>query len=1243
MAEPAIPVATKNHARSLHDGGVDDGGSRSHSRNSDATHSYVLSRIETAQAALWRAELTRRILTILIAMMAVGLAWLVLDQWIYSPGTIGRSMFAAGIVFIIIVYGYLRLWPLTHFRISEDYAARALERDHPELGHALSSYVSLRRQRAEHPQGQLAQRVIQSVGNTAASKLRLIVAVPSEATGLVAWWATTIALIAALAAYTLASPKNSVQSVERLLRPMAALEAPKRVRISEVSPGDTEILAGRNLVVAATVANLRRDEPVYFHWVSNLPNSDVASRDSIRLLPSDLGEGPNRFVASVPISHHAQGRRQYRIVAGDANAGPYVVSIRDTPVVQIREAIYDPPAYTGKPRHTSRTGALHGIDGTHVELVATVNRPIVRAVIEFNPRKVGRNIQATAGSRDMQIAADGTTIRYEFPLRLRAGAAIALQDYRLRVWNDADQPNADPIVYPIKIVEDLPPEITIVVPQQSTVDVPINGQQEFEIHAADVDFGLAEIEVEIRRGIDLIARSSLWKDSKGKQGKQVAEYRFRPSRIIVAGRADGLGGARGSGLNVGDELELVAIATDNRIDPNDDMLVAGVTKTPPVRLRITAAIAGQQEKGMGEEETGGENGSKGETGEQGQGEQGQGEQGQGEQGQGEQGQGEQGQGEQGQGEQGQGEQGQGEQGQGEQGQGEQGQGEQGQGEQGQGEQGQGEQGQGEQGQGEQGQGEQGQGEQGQGEQGQGEQGQGEPGQGEPDTGQQGETGSDGAPQSRGENASKGLERDGAESSGSGSDDESASDGEESEGENQTPKGNSKTRTGEQGGSSQSDPSEPPQDDAEAFERIQDYLKQNQQNEQATDSPKGEGQSPSDQSDQGQNGTQQGAAGQSAEKQSEEKFPGEGTRDKPGTGHDGQNQSGEDVEEMGGQSPSDQAQGRRGENASSANNEDGGRDRERDPEVEEGNGGQGKGGDQRSQTTDSTEGDASSSNAESTAGEGGSQDSDGQEGMSREGEGQTPEGQAREGKTGEGKTDELDKSSGNPGEENQSAGDQGDPSSSDAQDGKGADGSRSGAEAMLDTSDSPASKSDQDQSGTSDNSSQANQSGDSIASQEPSEPESSRGGGGSQSSGGSENEPTIDDELPDPVDLEYTKAATDLVLDYLDETRTDPDPDLLQRLKWTEQDLRRFRERWQNVKPVDEGPRSGAASPSEIEEALRSLGMRPPQTTQSSRRDSADALRGLRDSGNRRPAPADVRDAFDAFRRGIGRSSNGTDN
>ena len=108
----------------------------------------------------------------------------------------------------------------------------------------------------------------------------------------------------------------------------------------------------------------------------------------------------------------------------------------------------------------------------------------------------------------------------------------------------------------------------------------------------------------------------------------------------------------------------------------------------------------------------------------------------------------------------------------------------------------------------------------------------------------------------------------------------------------------------------------------------------------------------------------------------------------------------------------------------------------------------------------------------------------------------------------------------------------------------------------------------------------------------------------------------------------------MVLDYLDQTRDAPDRELLEELNWSEADLKRFAERWNKVRSREQSAQPGANR--DVEEALKSLGMRKPSDTTQNRREAADDLRGVRDSGNRRPVPAAHRDAFEAFRRAIGK-------
>ena len=119
-------------------------------------------------------------------------------------------------------------------------------------------------------------------------------------------------------------------------------------------------------------------------------------------------------------------------------------------------------------------------------------------------------------------------------------------------------------------------------------------------------------------------------------------------------------------------------------------------------------------------------------------------------------------------------------------------------------------------------------------------------------------------------------------------------------------------------------------------------------------------------------------------------------------------------------------------------------------------------------------------------------------------------------------------------------------------------------------------------------------------------------------------------------VEYAKKAADMVLDYLEETRDAPDRELLEKLNWTQQDLKRFADRWQNVRELGKAGDADPTASRDVQEALKSLGIRPPSQAGDTVNDSADSLRGIRDSGNRKPPPAAFRDAFDAFRRAVGR-------
>ncbi|WP_149495002.1 hypothetical protein [Roseiconus lacunae] len=517
-------------------------------------------RIEEARRALWWSELTRAVLKIVIGSMSALLVWLVVDHWIYAPSMAVRLV--CFLVFLGVIAWYLarRTWPLITQQISREYAAWALEKDHPDYRQQLTSYVTLK---ADSPQG-IRARVVQAIGSRAASLLKTYDVLPGEATGTFRWWIATAAVFALLAAYIVASPKSSVASAKRLGAPLSSVAPAKRVQIRRVAPGNVQALAGRSIDVSAEIDGLFSNEPAICYVQSDTNESSI---------PLVFETDRDLFVATIEIGHAATGLVNYRIEAGDAIAGPFSIRIQNVPVVAIESVRYEPPAYTGAQPRTTSSPAINTSDGTNVRLTAKTNHAVKRAELELNCKEVGGKMRPTGGTIKMKIADDGVTLSAEMVMRSSVGRpnAVEPENYRIRVWDHADQTNPEPIVYPIKIIPDLPPDVTIVVPRKSPKEVPFDGQQTIEVHAMDADYELEQVSLKIVRGLDTIVEPIIWKREASGKGNQVAVYRFRPFLYR---------------LGPGDVVRVTATAVDNRQIPGDERVKPNRVTTDPVELRI---------------------------------------------------------------------------------------------------------------------------------------------------------------------------------------------------------------------------------------------------------------------------------------------------------------------------------------------------------------------------------------------------------------------------------------------------------------------------------------------------------------------------------------------------------------------------------------------------------------------------------------------------------------------------------
>ncbi len=128
--------------------------------------------------------------------------------------------------------------------------------------------------------------------------------------------------------------------------------------------------------------------------------------------------------------------------------------------------------------------------------------------------------------------------------------------------------------------------------------------------------------------------------------------------------------------------------------------------------------------------------------------------------------------------------------------------------------------------------------------------------------------------------------------------------------------------------------------------------------------------------------------------------------------------------------------------------------------------------------------------------------------------------------------------------------------------------------------------------------------------------------------------------PEDANLQYARQATDLVLEQLADqlARNKPDRQLLDRLGWTAEDLRRFYEEWSRLKRQAEQPgQAGQQARRQLDRALDSLGLRPPGSVARPRSAAERRFGSLREAGRFEP-PGEWADLFRAYRMGVARGN-----
>ncbi len=495
-------------------------------------------------------------------MMLIWLFACGVDHWLWPLTSWGRWLFwSLGMVGSLWWLGW-QLLPLVVRRINPVYAAKRIEHLVPEFKNGLISWLELEAL-PEHgvPRGvmsALAYRAARFIGGQDPSAT-------VDTSPLIKIIGCVLLLSTGLVLYTMLSPKSAFATGKRIVFPWSSTAPPTRVQILEVNPGAIELTQGKPLEVEVAVKGLRRDEQVAVRastldgQIHNQRTSLNATTEGFRYSGKIVTDGPG---VEQPLD--------YWIEAGDAVSGPFRVSLSPLPSVVLQSIELQYPPYTQLEPRTISGEKVEAVEGTRLTFRAQTNQPLARGRVEVNPSldEAGALVRAQSFI-DMEI--DQRQMAAQMILQLDAGKTNPTKvEYRIRGYNQRGDSNSRPITHTLNVLADVPPEVTLLGPENRLLRVRANSRINLEVRASDPDFGLSRLCLKpSRNGVG--APDIVLLEADAARGRQVKTYSID------------LTGTRAS---VGEQFELVAVAEDNRHDPISQQIAPNITRSLPLVLQV---------------------------------------------------------------------------------------------------------------------------------------------------------------------------------------------------------------------------------------------------------------------------------------------------------------------------------------------------------------------------------------------------------------------------------------------------------------------------------------------------------------------------------------------------------------------------------------------------------------------------------------------------------------------------------
>lgn len=464
----------------------------------------TLDRIDDARQRWWLFTLLSTLATVLAGSIGLFLGFMLLDAVFILP----QSALAALtlIWFVVTIFLVIFLWRRLVRSNSRSLAAtaRRLELLEPELGSRLINVVQL---------GELVQEsggevydsshvFALAAAHTAAIEVDAIAFEQAlqrqnrrqrfhgcmqtqrdflEAAGLLG----LLILIGLLASFLL---PNWSSAAGRLFMPWQFVPSTGVVEITEVTPGDADVMLGDSLAIGASVrvpadwGETPLDAVVILTGQKGVERQlPLTVRDSAADKPQPASTMPISKTAVVTLPAITEPFR-YRLQIGDSQSEIFSVSVHQKPTIERVDVTYHFPAYLNRPPLTiqQRHADLEAPQFSTAELHVSTNTPVDKGWAELGTQRYpGR------------VGDDGQTLTIErIPMAEDGRFTIHLE-------NASGHTDPAPRKNQLHVVPDQPPTVSLLKPARQATAA-IGGKIELVVRAGD-DNGLSHVELQFSK------------------------------------------------------------------------------------------------------------------------------------------------------------------------------------------------------------------------------------------------------------------------------------------------------------------------------------------------------------------------------------------------------------------------------------------------------------------------------------------------------------------------------------------------------------------------------------------------------------------------------------------------------------------------------------------------------------------------------------------------------------------------